>query len=105
MKKQILILAMSLIALVGVAKDLKTLYVTTEPKMDCPNCEAKIKKYIRFEKGVHNIKTDLGCQIVTIVYDAEKTDTVKIAKAFEKIKYQIKSVPDSQVDDCCKVGK
>ena len=105
MKKQILFLAICLVALVGVAKDLKTVYVTTEPKMTCENCENKIKKYIRFERVLHNIQTSLGCQIVTIVYDAEKTDTIKLAKAFDKIKYKIKTVPESQVDDCCKVGK
>ncbi len=88
MKKQIILTIMCLVALVGAAKDLQTLRITTQPQMSCSNCENKIKKNIRFEKGIHQITTDLEGQVVTIVYDADKTDEDKIVEAFHKIKYE-----------------
>lgn len=106
-------------ALLGAAKDLKTLRVTTEPQMSCSNCENKIKKNIRFEKGIHQISTDLDRQVVTIEYDADKTDEDKIIKAFEKIRYKAirlegdcKGACSSEAagnccktDNCCKTEK
>ena len=113
MKKLILLLPMIMVALLGQAKDLKTLRVTTEPQMSCSNCENKIKKNIRFEKGVHQISTDLKGQVVTIEYDADKTDEDKIIKAFEKIKYKAvkleegcKETPTSEAcNKCCQTKK
>lgn len=75
-------------AFIGAAKDQKTLRVTTEPVMVCHNCENKIKKNLRFEKGISKISTDLKQQVVTITYDADKTDPDKIIKAFGKIQYK-----------------
>ena len=94
MKKLILLLPMIMVALLGQAKDLKTLRVTTEPQMSFSNCENKIKKNIRFEKGVNQISTDLKGQVVTIEYDADKTDEDKIIQAFEKIKYKAVKVEE-----------
>ena len=89
MKKQLFLLVMCLVAFLGAAaKDVKVLRVTTEPPMSCSNCENKIKKNIRFEKGVQQITTDLKGQVVTITYDADKTDVNTILKAFGKIKYK-----------------
>lgn len=79
---------MLMVALMGAAKELKTLRITTEPVMVCNNCENKIKKNIRFEKGINKISTDLKKQVVTIVYDADKTDPNKIIEAFGKINYK-----------------
>ena len=104
MKKQILLGLMCMVAFLGSAKDLKTLRVTTEPQMSCSNCENKIKKNIRFEKGIHQISTDLKDQVVTVVYDADKTDEDKIIKAFDKIKYKAIKLKDgcnAVVTDTC----
>lgn len=95
MKKQILLTLMLLVALIGAAKELKTLRVTTDPPMDCPKCEVKIKNNLRFEKGVNKIDTDLKGQVVTVVYDADKTDESKIVKAFGKIKYKATILGDN----------
>ena len=43
---------MMLTAIVGLAKDIKTVVVTTQPQMHCSGCENKIKGNLRFEKGV-----------------------------------------------------
>ena len=75
MKKLVLASAMMLTAVVSLAKDIKTVVVTTDPQMHCENCENKIKGNLRFEKGVKTIDCNISEQRVTITYDAEKTKT------------------------------
>ena len=92
MKKAFLLSAMMLTAVVGMAKDLKTLVVTTVPQMHCASCENKIKGNLRFEKGVKQIECDIPKQIVTITYDAEKTNPEAIMKGFTKFGYKATEV-------------
>ena len=47
-----------------------TLVVTTQPQMNCQNCEKKIKSNIRFVKGTKKIDTSVDEQKVTIIYDS-----------------------------------
>lgn len=92
-------LALALFILAGAstlyAKDIQELVVTTNPPMSCQNCENKIKKNIRWEKGVKNIETNIPEQRVTIEYDAEKTNPEKIENAFHKIGYQVEIISES----------
>ena len=88
MKKVFILSAMMLTAMVTLAKDIKTVVVTTNPEMHCENCENKIKGNLRFEKGIKNIITDLKTKTVTIEYDADKTNVQNIIKGFKKIKYE-----------------
>ena len=92
MKKELVLGAMMLTAMVGMAKDIKTVVFTTNPEMHCANCEKKIKENIRFEKGVKSITTNLKNKTVTIEYDAEKTNVQNIIKGFKKIKYEASEV-------------
>ena len=87
--KRLMTLAMLLTATVALAKDIKTLVVTTTPQMHCEKCENRIKGNIRFEKGIKTIKTDISNQQVTITYDADKTTPEAIVKGFEKIGYKV----------------
>ena len=96
MKKLVLLTAMLLTMTVGLAKDIKTVVLTTVPQMHCENCEKRIKENIRFEKGVKKIETDVEHQTVTITYDADKTTVEKLIKGFEKIKYQAREVKDGE---------
>ena len=92
MKKTLVLSAMMLTAVVGLAKDIKTAIFTTNPEMHCESCENKIKGNLRFEKGIKSIKTDLKSKTVTIQYDADKTNVQNIIKGFKKIKYEAKVV-------------
>lgn len=83
------------------AKDMKTLVVTTSPKMSCQNCENKIKGNLRFEKGIHKIETDLKNQTVTVTYDADKTDETKIAEAFGKLNYKVSKAGTHAGEQTC----
>ena len=66
------------------AKDIQKLVLTPEPQMQCSSCENRIKKALKFEKGVKDIVTDLEQQTVTITYDADKTTPEKLQKTLEK---------------------
>lgn len=74
------------------AKTIKEFVVTTQPQMSCQNCENKIKKNLRFEKGVTDIRTDLQNQLVVVTYDADKTNEANITKAFGKLDYKVTPV-------------
>ena len=92
MKKVLVLGAMMLTAVVCMAKDIKTVVFTTNPEMHCEGCENKIKGNLRFEKGVKNIITDLKAKVVTIEYDADKTNVQNLIEGFKKIKYEAKEV-------------
>ena len=94
MRTKAFILALAF-ASVCMAKDIKTVVLTTNPEMHCNNCEKKIKENIRFEKGVKSIKTNLKDKTVTIEYDADKTTVDNIIKGFKKIKYEAKEVKNA----------
>lgn len=95
MKKLFIFSAMMLTATAALAKDIKTVVLTTNPEMHCNNCEKKIKNNLRFEKGVKVIETDLRTKTVIIKYDADKTTVDNIIKGFKKIKYEAKEVKNT----------
>jgi len=70
--------------------------VTFEVNMHCLSCKAKIERDIVFEKGVKEVEATLDKKLVTIKYDATKTDPDKIAKAIEKLGYTAKVVETKQ---------
>lgn len=96
--KRILLFTLSVVfAMTALAKDIKTLVLTTTPQMHCENCENKIKNNVRFVRGVKTIDTNVEAQTVTITYDADKTTPEKIKEGFAKIGYTVKEVtPDTQ---------
>lgn len=92
MRKTILSAILAIAAVSAQAKDIRTLVVTTSPKMHCESCENKIKGNLRFEKGIKAIETSIPDQTVTITYDADKNQAEKIIKAFGKFGYEATSV-------------
>ncbi len=71
------------------AENIQTVVFTPTPQMHCQNCENKIKKNIRFVKGVKEITTSLKEQTVTIKYDADKAKPEDFTTAFKKIGFAI----------------
>ncbi len=102
MRKILTISLLAIGALATYAKDIKELVVTTTPQMSCQNCENKIKGNLRFEKGIKKIETDLEKQLVTITYDADKTDESKIEEAFGKLNYQVRKIEECDDATSCK---
>ena len=87
---------MMLTAVVGLAKDIKTVVVTTQPQMHCENCENKIKGNLRFEKGVKQIECNIEAQRVTITYDADKTNSEALIQSFGKFGYKATEVKEEK---------
>lgn len=94
MRKFVAFCLVALLALNVGAKDLQTVVFRTTPEMHCEGCETKIKKNLRFEKGVKEIVTDIPSQTVRIEYDADKTSPEKLAEGFKKIGYEVKVVEE-----------
>lgn len=94
--KKLLCVALMLIAAVSavVAKDIKTLVVTTDPEMHCQSCEKRIKNYFKFEKGIKKIETSLEHQAVKLTYDADKTTKEKLLKGFAELEFDVKEIAD-----------
>ena len=120
--KKIMICCMVLVGTMTLyAKDIRQYVVTTSPRMSCQNCENKIKGNLRFEKGVKKVETNLKDQVVTVTYDAEKTDEAKLSEAFGKLNYEVKKIEavnaavsdgacvqsecDGKTKSCCKEKK
>ena len=100
MKKFLLASISIFLAFSAYAKDIQELVVTTTPPMSCQNCENKIKKNLRFEKGIKNIETNIPDQRVTVEYDADKTNPANIEEAFLKIGYKVEVVGEENKTEC-----
>lgn len=96
MKKLLILGALILTTVVGMAKDIKTVVVTTQPQMHCSGCEDKIKGNLRFEKGVKQIVCSIDEQRVTITYDADKTNSEKIIQSFGKFGYKATEIRNEE---------
>ena len=99
MKKTLLMIMASLLLMAGGAKDLRVLVMTPTPKMHCESCENKIKKNLRFEKGVEKIETSVKDQTVTVTYNPQKTDVKSLQAAMKKIGYDTKVVSDTPKEE------
>ena len=86
MKKILLMFTMMMVAMVGFAKDIKTVVFTTTPQMHCAACENKIK----------SIETSVPNQTVTVEYNADKTTPEKLQKGFEKFGYKARILKDGE---------
>ena len=92
MKKLFILMAICITSLAAAAQknnQADTLQVRATAQMHCVNCENKIKKNIRFVKGVKEIKTSVPDQKVTIIYQKDKSTYEDFVKAFSKIGYKI----------------
>lgn len=92
--KQIILMVLASLLLLAGGKDLHVLVMEPTPKMHCESCENKIKKNLRFEKGVVKIETSLKEQTVTVVYHADKTNVKSLQEAMKKIGYETRVISD-----------
>lgn len=77
---------------------------TVEIRLDdmCSSCVKKINSYIAFEKGITALDINQEGSSVNVTYWANKTDTTKLKKAFNKVKLNIeemKMVEETKGDD------
>jgi len=100
MNKKLIMLFAVLFLSVGtmVAKDFRTVVFKVEQMM-CQNCEKKVKDNIKFEKGLKKFTTDLKDKMVTITYDADKTNVEQLQAGFKKFKYEAVVVEDKKAEE------
>lgn len=55
----------------------------------CHNCKRKIEGYFPFEKGVTALAYGDDGSTVEITFRSDRTDTLKLQKAFDKIKLAV----------------
>lgn len=88
MKKKITVFAASILCAAALAIAANpSVDFNVSPKLNCHKCEMKIKKNLRFEKGIKKINVDIPANTVTVEYDSTKTTPAKISEALQKIGY------------------
>ncbi|MCF6358378.1 MAG: cation transporter [Draconibacterium sp.] len=66
--------------------------------MDCGNCEKTITEYVKFEKGVKELKVDHVSNTIRIEYKKGKNSEEGLAKAIEKKGYTAKKITHDQYE-------
>ena len=64
-------------------------FITT---IDCKNCVKKVEANLPYEKGIKDMKVNLDDKTIWIKYDADKTDTAKLAAAIVKLGYEAEEI-------------
>ena len=80
------------------AKDIRVV-VFKVSQMHCEKCEKKVKDNMRFEKGLKDISTEVKTKMVTITYDAEKTNVKKLQAGFNEFSYEAEFVKETKKDN------
>ena len=60
--------------------------------MDCADCETKITEYLKFEKGVKDLKVDHVSNTILVEYKEGKNDSEGFARAIKKKGYTAEEI-------------
>jgi copper chaperone CopZ len=60
--------------------------------MDCPDCELALNEYLKFEKGVKDLKVDHASNTIYIEFKSKKNTSADLAKAIEKKGYKAEKI-------------
>lgn len=106
MKKITFIIAMVAFSLMAKAQ-VETVEIKTSAI--CGMCKETLERDMAFEKGVKSSSLDLDTKVLTVQYNAKKTDADKIRKRITKVGYNADTLErDSEayenLPDCCKDG-
>ncbi|WP_340112409.1 heavy-metal-associated domain-containing protein [Maribellus mangrovi] len=66
--------------------------VCFKSNMDCANCEQTINEYLKFEKGVKDLKVDHATNTIKVEYKEGKNNDDDLAKAIEKKGYKAEKI-------------
>ena len=66
--------------------------VTFKVHLHCANCVKKVRENLSFEKGVKDLHICMEDQIVSLKYDASKTNEETLKKAIVKLGVEVKGV-------------
>lgn len=93
MKKSIFIAIVLLLSLAVSAQDKKKIVeITFKTSITCDNCVNTIMSSLPLEKGIKDVKCDLGTREVKVSFRNDKTDKDKIKRSLEKLGYLAEEV-------------
>lgn len=87
MKKLLFVTISLIVAVAAMAAGKATVYFSVTPRMNCENCENRVKGALRYEKGVKTVQTSIVDQIVTVTYDPQKVSVASLQAAIKKAGY------------------
>ncbi len=70
--------------------------------MDCSQCEKTLAEYLKFEKGVKNLKVDHASNTIFIEYKEGKNTDDGFAAAIEKKGYKAEKITEEQYKNILK---
>jgi len=102
MKKSIQIFLLCLAVLLITAKvygqepksDLVT--VCYKSSMDCLDCEVTLTNFLKFEKGVKDLKVDWKTNTIKVVYKSGKNSTENLEKGIKKQGYEANPITEKE---------
>lgn len=66
--------------------------VCFKSNMDCPDCQTKLTEYLKYEKGVKDLKVDHVANTIMVEYKAGKNNKEGFAKAIKKKGYEANEI-------------
>lgn len=68
-------------------------YKTT---MDCQDCQVTLTNYLKFEKGVKDLKVDLKSNTIKVVYKSGKNSPENLVKGIKKQGYEANPITEKE---------
>ena len=102
MKKSIQLILFCFVAIVFATEtfgqEAKTDLVTVcyKSTMDCHDCELTLMNFLKFEKGVKDLKVDLKTNTIKVVYKAGKNSTENLEKGIKKQGYEANPITEKE---------
>lgn len=91
MKKVILVTLVFMLGLISTqtyAQKKENNIVCFKSNMHCEDCSNTLTEYLKFEKGVKDLKIDYATNTIKIEYKADKNNEEQFVKAIEKKGYK-----------------
>ena len=73
--------------------------VCFKSNMDCAQCEQTVTEYLKFEKGVKDLKVDHASNTIFIEYKEGKNTDDKLAAAIEKKGYKAEKITKKEYEE------
>ena len=103
MKKLILLLTMAMfIGFTGnetFAQKKENKVVCFKSDMDCADCEKTVMDYLKFEKGVKDLKVDHASNTIFVEYKDGKNSDEKLAAAIKKKGYKADKITKKEYEE------
>ncbi|WP_372650984.1 heavy-metal-associated domain-containing protein [Draconibacterium sp.] len=73
--------------------------VCFKSNMDCADCEKTVTEYLKFEKGVKDLKVDHASNTIFVEYKDGKNTDEKLAAAIEKKGYKADKITEKEYEE------